>query len=92
MHDLIVTVIAIGGYFTFSAAIGAMYPPDDSQKRTFYGWLYRFLQAMAANADKVMAARYGGALGGHLFDPPTGGALIQNESSTVVIPPAQPKP
>ena len=56
-------ILAIGGYFVFSAAVGAMSPPSDAQKTRFYGWLYRFAQRLAANADRLVEARYGNLLG-----------------------------
>ena len=52
-------ILALLGYFIFSAAVGAMATPTPDQERAFYGWLYRFLQRLAANADRVAAARFG---------------------------------
>jgi hypothetical protein len=52
-------ILSLAGYFVFSAAVGAMSAPSDAQKTRFYGWLYRFLQRLAANADKVVEARFG---------------------------------
>jgi hypothetical protein len=52
-------IFALAAYFVFSAGVGAMYPPSDAQKARFYGWLYRFLQRLAANADKLVEARFG---------------------------------
>lgn len=52
-------IITAAGYFVFSAAVGAMYPPSEQQKSGFYGWLYRFLQRLAANADRLVEARFG---------------------------------
>ena len=55
------SVIVTGvGYFVFSAAVGAMAAPSEAQKTRFYGWLYRFLQRLAANADRLAEARFGG--------------------------------
>ncbi len=58
MHvpTFILTAVA---YFVFSAAAGAMAEPTEQQKRSFYGWFYRFIQRLAANADRVAEARFG---------------------------------
>jgi hypothetical protein len=59
--QLSMTVILTGaGYFIFSSAVGAMSPPSDAQKTRFYGWLYRFLQRLAANADRLAESRFPG--------------------------------
>jgi hypothetical protein len=55
-------ILSLAGYFVFAAAVGAMSPPSDAQKTRFYGWLYRFLQRLAANADKLVEAKYGNLL------------------------------
>jgi hypothetical protein len=52
-------ILAVAGYFVFAAAVGAMAAPTDAQKTRFYGWLYRFLQRLAANADRMAEARFG---------------------------------
>lgn len=52
-------VLALAGYFVFSAAAGAMAPPSDAQRGGWYGWFYRFVQRLAANADRLVEARYG---------------------------------
>lgn len=46
-------IAAIAAYFIFSAAVGAMSHPTSLQENGFYGWLYRFLQRLAANADRL---------------------------------------
>lgn len=46
-------IAAVAGYFIFSAAVGAMSHPTAAQENGFYGWLYRFLQRLAANADRL---------------------------------------
>ncbi len=56
-------ILALAGYFVFSAAVGAMAAPNDVQKCGFYGWFYRFAQRLAANADKLVEARFGGIVG-----------------------------
>ncbi len=53
-------VLTLAAYFIFSAAVGAMSQPTEAQKTRFYGWLYRFLQRLAANADRLAEARFGG--------------------------------
>ena len=53
--SVIVTAVS---YFIFSAAVGSMAAPTAEQEKGFYGWLYRFLQRLAANADRVVAARF----------------------------------
>jgi hypothetical protein len=56
MLGIPISVIAtIAGYFLFSAAVGAMSHPTAAQENGFYGWLFRFLQRLAANADRVAA-------------------------------------
>ena len=50
---------ALVGYFLFSAAAGALEEPSKEQRGRFYGWFYRFAQRLAANADRVAAARFG---------------------------------
>jgi hypothetical protein len=52
-------ILTLAGYFVFAAAVGAMAAPSDAQKSGFYGWLYRFLQRLAANADRLAEARFG---------------------------------
>ena len=52
-------ILTAVGYFLFSAAVGAMYPPTDEQKPRLYGWFYRFLQRLAANADRLVEAKFG---------------------------------
>jgi hypothetical protein len=37
---------------TFVAAVHAMQPPEPMGNR-FYGWLYRFLQNLCTNKDKL---------------------------------------
>lgn len=62
MHAMPV-IFALVGYFVFSAAVGAMNPPTEQQKASFYGWFYRFAQRLAANADRLVEARFGGIVG-----------------------------
>ena len=52
-------IYALAGYYLFSAAVGAMNEPEPDQKDKFYGWLYRFLQTLAANATQLARARLG---------------------------------
>ena len=54
------SVALLAGYFLFSAAVGAMLPPAPGKERGAYGWLYRFLQRVAANADRIAEARLHG--------------------------------
>ena len=56
-------VLTLVGFFVFSAGVGAMSPPSDAQKTRFYGWLYRFLQRLAANADRLAEAKFGSLAG-----------------------------
>ncbi len=60
MHhsDTVVIILTLAVYFLFSAAVDAMLPPARGQERTFYGWLYRFLQGVAANASRLAEARF----------------------------------
>jgi hypothetical protein len=58
MLGIPISVIAtVAAYFLFSAAVGAMSHPTADQENGFYGWLYRFLQRLAANADRLAEAR-----------------------------------
>lgn len=50
-------ILALVGYYLFSAAAGAMEPPLPGAERTFYAWLYRFAQILAANTDRLVKAR-----------------------------------
>ncbi len=52
-------ILTLSAYFVFSAAAGAMQPPTEAQKGAFYGWFYRFIQRLAANADRLAEARFG---------------------------------
>ncbi|WP_348269738.1 hypothetical protein P8936_16445 [Edaphobacter paludis] len=51
-------IATIAGYFLFSAAAGAMSPPTDDQARGLYGWFFRFIQRLAANADRLAETRF----------------------------------
>ena len=62
LSNTVVVILTLVGYFVFSAAVGAMLPPTAEQHARFYGWLYRFLQRLAANADRLAEARFGKAL------------------------------
>jgi hypothetical protein len=57
-------ILTLVGYFIFSAAVGAMIEPTEEQKRGFYGWLFRFAQILAANADRLAAAKFGAGIAG----------------------------
>ena len=63
MHEWIIIACTLAVYFVFSAAVGAMLPPTPEQNVRFYGWLYRFLQRLAANADRLAEARFGNLAG-----------------------------
>lgn len=52
--SVIVTVLV---YYVFSAGAGAMLPPVAGQERTFYGYLFRFIQTLAANSHRVAFSR-----------------------------------
>ena len=52
-------ICTLVGYFLFAAAVDAMARPSVDQDRRFYGWLYRFLNVLAANASRVAKARFG---------------------------------
>ena len=62
LSTTLVVIVTLAVYFVFSAAVGAMLPPTPEQHARFYGWLYRFLQRLAANADRLAEARFGAAL------------------------------
>lgn len=51
-------IVSVAGYFLFSAAAGAMAAPTEEQARGFYGWFYRFVQRLAANADRLAEAKF----------------------------------
>jgi hypothetical protein len=75
-------IVTLVGYFVFSAAAGAMAAPTEAQTARFYGWFYRFIQRLAANADRVAEARFGNIAG-----PATsfGGASLSATRSETVI-------
>lgn len=59
MHMHYQIIIAIAVYFISAAAVGAMSPPTKEQESGFYGWLYRFLQILAANGARLAEAKFG---------------------------------
>jgi hypothetical protein len=71
-------------YFVFSAAVGAMAAPSDAQKAGFYGWLYRFLQRLAANADRLAEARFGAFVPAGASDESIAVATHEHDSVSVV--------
>jgi hypothetical protein len=82
-------ILTLAGYFTFSAAVDAMLPPAPGQERTFYGFLYRFLNRLAANATKLAEARFGGLAGNQPAGANGGGiatATHERDTITVVAP------
>ncbi len=74
MNTFVTVAITIAVYFVFSAAAGAMLPPEKGEERTFYGWFYRFSQHLAANADRVFAAKYP-ALAADISGVPAGASV-----------------
>ncbi len=68
-------ILTAVGYFLFSAAAGAMASPTPAQTRSFYGWLYRFAQRLAANADRLAEARLG-LTADDLHHDPAGSAVV----------------
>ena len=74
-------ILALVGYFVFSAAVGALSEPTEEQKRGFYGWVFRFLQALAANAAAVAKARFGSLAG----LPETPDAVAASATSTATF-------
>lgn len=52
-------IIAVAAYFISAAAVGAMSAPTKEQESGFYGWLYRFLQILAANGARLAEAKFG---------------------------------
>jgi hypothetical protein len=77
-------ILTLAGYFTFSAAVGAMSAPSDAQKTRFYGWLYRFLQRLAANADRLAEARFGNILPNGEPEQQLAVATLEHDSVSVV--------
>ncbi len=65
-------ILALVGYFVFAAAAGAMAPPTDAQARSWYGWFYRFIQRLAANADRLAEAKFRGITAGAVPDASIG--------------------
>ncbi len=57
-QHLLVVLVVVSCYFLFSAAAGAMLPPVAGKERGLYGWFYRFVQRLAANADRFYEAQY----------------------------------
>ena len=68
LSEIIVTLAA---YYIFSSAADAMLPPLQGQERTFYGWCFRFIQNLAANASRAMAAKYPQLVDTHLTETDT---------------------
>ena len=62
MHVSPSVIFTLVGYFIFSAAVGAMLPPTHEQERGAYGYVYRLLQRLAANADRLAQTRFGPSL------------------------------
>jgi hypothetical protein len=80
-------MLTVGAYFIFAAAVGAMWPPSDAQKAGWYGWFYRFLQRLAANADRVAKAEFGNLLGGAVANGSADAAVVatRSESSSITV-------
>ena len=75
-------ILALSGYFIFNAGVGAMALPTESQKTGFYGWIYRFFQRLAANADRVVEARIQGV--GNAASTAVSVATSHDQDSVVV--------
>ncbi len=58
LHTVVVVGVTLGAYFLFAAAVDAMLPPLPGKERTTYGYLYRVLQGLAANASRLAEARF----------------------------------
>lgn len=71
-------ILAVLGYFIFAAGVGAMPAPTAASKAT-YVWLYRFLQRLAANADRLAQHELGSVLG-----PNTVAVATHSEETTMV--------
>ncbi len=59
MSPLLQFLLTLIGCFVFNALAGAMLPPLPGRERTFYGYVYRVAQVLAANALRVAEARLG---------------------------------
>jgi hypothetical protein len=53
-HQVLYT---LGGYYVFSAAVGAM-PAPMPNGNAFYSWVFHFLQTLGANLTRVIASKY----------------------------------
>jgi hypothetical protein len=80
-------ILAVIAYFVFSAAVGAMSQPTEAQKGKFYGWFFRFVNILAANATRIVAARFPGAIAPDATES-TGGAVAvatHTERDTIAV-------
>lgn len=59
MSPLLQFLLTLIGCFVFNALAGAMLPPLPGRERSFYGYVYRVAQSLAANALRVAEARLG---------------------------------
>jgi hypothetical protein len=80
-------LLALAGYFVFSAAVGAMSQPTEQQKGSFYGWAFRFLNILAANATRLVASRFPGL---PADEPAPGVQLVATHERDTIIAATQP--
>ena len=50
------TLFAVGGYYLFSAAVGAL-PMPDATSHKFYRWLFQFSNTLSANIARAWASK-----------------------------------
>lgn len=55
--EILVSILTVFVYYVLNAAAGAMLPPEPGKERTFYGWAFRFLQQLAANAHRLLESK-----------------------------------
>jgi len=53
VHVTLPVVLAVVAYYVFSAAAGAMLPPEEGKERTWYGFWFRLIQTLAANSHRL---------------------------------------
>jgi len=54
MKTTVIVIISLSCYYLFSAMVGAMLPPLPGQERTTYGFWFRALNQIAANAHRLV--------------------------------------
>jgi len=50
------TLVSLGGYYLFSAAVGSL-PMPDATSHKFYRWFFQFSNTISANISRAWASK-----------------------------------